>query len=87
MRDPEQHMVIVGSVATWAEQARKALADIDAANGGVSPARLADAKAINPQAFGLLIEAMVALESVTGQKVDNELVQLAGLVPVDQAVQ
>lgn len=85
--DPEQHMVIVKPVAAWAEQAQKALADIDAANGGVSPTRLADAKSIAPQAFSSLIEAMVALESVTGQQVDDELVQLARLVPVDQAVQ
>lgn len=85
--DPEQHMVIVKPVAAWAEQAQKALADIDAANGGVSPAKLADGKKINPQAFGLLIEALVALESQTGQKVADDLIQLAGLVPVDQAIQ
>ena len=82
--DPEQHMLLVKPVSVWAEQAQQALADIDAANGGVSPVRLVDGASIHPQAFSSLIEALVALESVTGQKVADDLVQLAGLVPVDQ---
>jgi hypothetical protein len=86
MYDPEQHMIIVQPVSAWAKQAEQALGDIEAANGGVPVAKLADAKAIHPQAFGLLIEALVALEPVMGTKVADDLVALAGLVPVDQAL-
>jgi hypothetical protein len=87
MTHPEQHAVIVKSVGAWAQQAAAALATIEDANGGELPQHLADAKAIDSKAFGFLVEALVALESETGAKVDAELVQLAGLVPVDQAIE
>jgi hypothetical protein len=74
--DSEQHMVVV----------KKALADIEEANGGITPATMADSRAVHPQAFSLLIEALVALEPITGSKVGDDLVAMAGLVPVDQAV-
>jgi hypothetical protein len=83
--DREQHMLIVKPVSAWAAQAQKALDDIEATNGG-PVAKLADAKSIAPQAFESLIEALVALEPATGQKVADELITLAGLVPVDQAL-
>jgi hypothetical protein len=84
--DPEQHMVIVRSVAAWQEQAETALDEITAANGGVELAHIADAKRIAPVAFGRLIEALAALEPYTRRKVGEDLIQLAGLKPVDQVL-
>jgi hypothetical protein len=67
-------------------QARAALDAIIAANGGVAPAAIRDCHDVDPAAFASLIEAMVALESVTGRPVSDDLVQLAGLRPVGEVI-
>lgn len=81
--DPEQHMILVRSQSQWVEQAHEALDAIEAANGGVLPEHLRDGHAVAPEAFSRLIEALYALH---GGNVSDELVRLAGLVPVDQAL-
>ena len=83
----EQHMMIVKPVSAWARQASAALETIEQANNGTLPARLADAKDIDPTAFGLLVEALVALEPATGSTVDPNLIKLAGLRPVDEVIE
>jgi hypothetical protein len=81
--DPEQHMVIIKPASSWAGQVEEACAAIEAANGGVLPAQLAECHAVDPVAFRSLIEALYALYD---GRVSEDLVRLAGLVPVDQAL-
>jgi hypothetical protein len=84
--DPEQHMVIVRPVHVWARQAMDAQDRLRAANGGQDPATLDACAETDHAAFASLIEALVALEPVTGRKVSADLIRKAGLVPVDQAM-
>jgi hypothetical protein len=67
--------LVFRSRADWGRQATDALDAIKAANGGTEPATLRDAADVDRAAFGLLIEAMVAL----GAEVDDDMRQLAGL--------
>jgi hypothetical protein len=76
----EGHWFILTTRDALGRQAVAALKDIVAANGGEEPARLRDAYDIAPEAFASLIEALVNL----GADVDPELVQLAGLRPLDE---
>jgi hypothetical protein len=69
------HWVMIRPRAEVVDQAKRALDEITAANGGVEPARLRDAYDIAPRAFALLIEALVQL----GAEVDDEMQQLAGI--------
>lgn len=78
--DPEQHMIIVKSRDEWGAQGRQALAELVLA-GFESGMTLGEAQPLNPKAFSALIEAMYALSD---GNVDDELVRLAGLKPVDQ---
>jgi hypothetical protein len=83
--DPEQHMFVGRPLSAWVEQAEDALTAIRAANGGAD-LLVTEAATIAPGPFASLIEAMVALEPVTGMKVEGDLIRRAGLVPVDQAL-
>lgn len=76
------HMIIIRSRADVARQAREAIDTIVAKNGGTQPARLRDAYDVDPEAFGLLIEALVAL----GASVDKEMRSLARLRPIDEVL-
>jgi hypothetical protein len=76
----EGQWLLITTRGALARQARKALDDITAANGGVEPARLRDAYDIAPGAFASLIEALVNL----GADVEDELVQLAGVRPLEE---
>ena len=76
--------VLVRTVDAWCEQVERALDDIREANGGVDPPTVRDGHRIAPEAFSSLIEAMVALQEVTGRPVSDELVQLAGLRPIEE---
>jgi hypothetical protein len=75
-----QHWVIVTTSEAMARQADVALAAICAANGGDDPPNLRAAYDLDPEAFAKLIEALVAL----GAQVDADLIQLAGLRPLDE---
>lgn len=68
-----QHFVIVRTVEAWTAQARAAQAAIVAANGGIGPPTIRDCYDADPAAFASLIEAMVALEPVTGRPVAADL--------------
>lgn len=63
----------------WADQAAEALDRIQEANGGTLP-EMSEADQVDHEAFVLLVQALVALEPVTGEKVDQELIQKAGLL-------
>jgi hypothetical protein len=73
---PDQHMVVIRTQAAWKAQAEAALAELGEFE------HLADAAAVNYRAFCLLIEAMYAL----GALVSQDMMDLAGMVPVDVAV-
>jgi hypothetical protein len=81
--DPEQHMVVIKLRSEWVRQARDAFAELEASCGGDLPRRFADAQPRNPAAFSAFVEAYYAL--APGQ-VSADMIALAGLVPVDQAV-
>jgi hypothetical protein len=74
-----QHWVIVTTAEAMRKQADVALAAICAANGGDDPPNLRAAYDLDPEAFAKLIEALVAL----GAQVEPDLIQLAGLRPLD----
>lgn len=84
--DPEQHMVIVRTAGEWRQQALDGLDAIERANGGKPPARFIDGSAIDHAAFASVVEALLALEPLTGKRVGQDLLDAAGLVPVDQAI-
>jgi hypothetical protein len=71
----EGFWLIVRPVADWAAQVRDALDAIRTANGGEDPPTLRDSQRIDPGAFSLMIEGLVAL----GVPVDEEMQRLAGL--------
>lgn len=73
---------IVRTAEEWAQQIRDAIEAIKAANGGIDPPNLRASAAVDPGAFSLMIEGLVAL----GVPVDDELIQRAGLVPVDEVL-
>lgn len=77
---------IVQTVRGWAEQARRAQDDIRRLNGGADPATLAVCDRVSPQHFSSLIEALVALEPVTGRPVSQEMKDLAGLRTVAEVL-
>jgi hypothetical protein len=81
--DPEQHMVVVKLASDWQAQLRTAYDRLAEACGGQLPPRFADAQPKDPAAFSSFVEAYYAL---TGGKVAPDMVRLAGLVPVDQAI-
>lgn len=81
--DPEQHMVAVKLASEWQAQLTAAYDKLKASCGGELPDRFADAQPKDPAAFGSFVEAYYAL---TGGRVAADIVRLAGLVPVDQAV-
>lgn len=74
------HWVIVTTSEAMRRQADEALAAICAANGGDDPPNLRAAYDLDPAAFAKLIEALVSL----GARVDADLIQLAGLRPLDE---
>lgn len=74
------HWVIVTTSEAMRQQADDALAAICAANGGEDPPNLRAAYDLDPEAFAKLIEALVSL----GARVDADLIQLAGLRPLDE---
>lgn len=84
--DPHQHMIVVRTVQQWADQARLAQARLDDLAGDTHPT-IAETAALDPVAFTSLIEALVALEPYTHRPVSEDLIRLAGLVPVDQALE
>jgi hypothetical protein len=72
----------------WINQATRAAVALDAKlppDHGHDVA-LRDLEQLDHDEFADLIEALVALEPYTGQKVDEDLIQLAGLITVDQAL-
>ncbi|MGB6499936.1 MAG: hypothetical protein WBG19_00840 [Thermoplasmata archaeon] len=72
--------MIVTTSEAMRRQADEALAAISAANGGDDPPNLRAAYDLDPEAFAKLIEALVAL----GARVEPDLIQLAGLRPLDE---
>ena len=82
----EQHMVILAPASYWKRRAEEGMDAIEQANGGVPPERFADADKIDHAAFAQVVEALVALEPLTGAKVGDDLISLAGLRPVDEAI-
>jgi len=82
--DDEQHMVVMKPASAWAQQAKDALDAIERANGGQLPPRFADADKIDHAAFASCVEALVALAPLTGRPVAQDLIDLAGLRPVDE---
>lgn len=81
--DPEQHMVAMKLASEWIAQAKEAFAELEAAQPDPKPRRFADWHAASPVAFGRFVEAWYALFP---EKVDDDMIRLAGLVPVDQAL-
>jgi hypothetical protein len=79
-------MAVMRRASDWVKQAEDALGEIRAANGGEDPASIADGAAIAPAAFSRMVEALVALEPLTHARVGADMIRLAGLVPVDQAL-
>lgn len=77
---------VMKTMGQWRAQAVAAQDAIRDKNGGTDPATLADADKVDHVQFGLLIEAMVALEPYTGRPVSDELCQLAGLRPVAEVL-
>ena len=69
------HWFVVRSRAGWCDRIREALGEIAAANGGSDPATIRDAYDVHPEAFGRMVEGLVAL----GVPVEADLVALAGL--------
>lgn len=78
--DPEQHMVVIRPAADWAAQARSALDELGEFGS------LRSAAKTNYGAFCRLVEALHALAPLTGRPPDAEMMALAGMVPVDVAV-
>lgn len=82
----EGHLFVMKPASAWAKQASDALDKIEQANGGELPPRIAEAVNIDREAFGSLIEALVALEPLTGRPVGQDLIDLAGLRPADEVL-
>jgi hypothetical protein len=76
-------MVIVKTRGEWSRQAKEAFAELEASVPEPRPVKLRDYQPHNPQAFSRFVEAWYAL---SGGNVDEEMIKLAGLVPVDQAI-
>lgn len=75
--------LIIKTRAAWAAQAREALDRIGTAHGcGFETLTLRDMHAVDPEAFGLLIQAMMAL----GAEVDPAMVELARLRDIDEVI-
>ncbi|HEX4399650.1 MAG TPA: hypothetical protein VH136_18570 [Trebonia sp.] len=66
---------VVRSRAEWARQYHEAAEAVKAKNGGEDPPTLRESHRIDPWAFSLMVEALVALDVA----VDDEMVDLAGL--------
>ena len=82
----EQHMVVLAPASYWQRRAEDGMDAIERANGGVPPERFIDADAIDHAAFAQVVEALVALEPLTGAKVGQDLLDAAGLRPVDEVL-
>ena len=82
----EQHMVVLTPASYWQRRAEEGLDAIERGNGGVVPARFIDANTIDHAAFAQVVEALVALEPLTGAKVGQDLIDAAGLRPVDEVL-
>ena len=80
--DPEQHMVIFRTRGELRQQVLDGLEKIRLANGGVEPDTFGEGNDIDHAAFASVVEALVAL----GAPVDDDLIQMAGLKPVDQII-
>jgi len=78
----EGHWVVVTTRDALARQAREALDQITAANGGVEPPTLRAAADVDPEAFARLIEALVNL----GADVDDEMQDRAGIRPIGEVL-
>jgi hypothetical protein len=74
--------LVVRTAQDWVDQVRDAIDAIRAANGGTDPATLRDSHRVDPGAFALMIEGLVAL----GVKCDAEMIRLAGLRDVGEAL-
>lgn len=79
-------LFVLKLASQWALQADEALDRIAVANGGELPEHIIDGDALDHEAFGSLIEALVALEPLTGRPVGQDLIDLAGLKPADQVI-
>ena len=84
--DPEQHMVVMAPASTWIRQAQEGMKRIREKNGGEDPPKFIDSVRIDFAAFASVVEALVALEPLTGRKVGRDLIDAAGLKPVDQVI-
>src|SRR5258708_7821346 len=72
---------VIKTRSAWAQQATEALDLLVEKNSGDSFMHLADAQPVYPVAFGSLIEALNALMPVS-----DELIQIAGLRPVEEVL-
>lgn len=81
--DPEQHMLVIKLDSEWRAQLKTAYDQLVAACGGKMPQKFIDMQPKDPAAFSSFVEAYYAL---TGGRVADDVIRLAGLVPVDQAV-
>jgi hypothetical protein len=81
--DPEQHMIVIKLASEWQRQLVDSYNRLVTACGGELPQRFRDAQPHDPAAFSSFVEAYYAL---SGGKVSADIVRLAGLVPVDQAI-
>jgi hypothetical protein len=73
------------SAERWAEQGHQAYRAL-LAKAPPEAATIADLAAVDRALFASMIEALVALEQVTGVRVDPELIRLAGLAPASEVL-
>jgi hypothetical protein len=73
--------VIVQSAGAWADQGHRAFQALSAKLPPGARPELRELDAVDHDLFATLIEALVALQEVTGVAVADELVELAGLRP------
>jgi hypothetical protein len=78
----EGYWLVVRGVDEWATQFRDAMEAVKAKNGGVDPPTLRESHRIDPGAFALMVESLVAL----GVQVDQEMIDLAGLHDVGEII-
>ncbi len=73
---------VVKSRAEWADQIRAALDRFRELNGGVDPTTIIECHALDPGAFGLMVEGLHAL----GVKCDEQMMRLAGMRDVGESL-
>jgi len=81
--DPDQHMIVIRAESDWRAQLTRSWRELEASCEGTGAATLAQMQPHNPAAFSAFVEAYYALWP---DKVDDDMIRLAGLVPVDQAL-